>query len=318
MDRFESMSAFVAVARAGGFSAAARQVGLPLATVSRRVAQLESALGVRLLQRSTRQVALTAAGQTFFATCERVLGDLKDAEDAMQGEYRTPKGDLTVTAPLGFGRLHLQQVALDFLAAYPEINLRLMLLDRFVDLVEEHVDVALRIAELADSTMIARPLGAVRMVVSASPAYLERHGTPTHPSQLMGHDCIAWSSIGPLRTWWFRSGHGEQTFSIRTRLATSSAESAIAAAQSGLGLAQTTCYQAERGVRVGELVIVLQEFECAPTPVQLVYPTNRLLPLKLRAFIDFAAPRLSARLLDIAAAVAHRGFGSIAPEAGQA
>jgi DNA-binding transcriptional LysR family regulator len=303
MDRFESMAAFVAVARAGGFSAAARQVGVPLATVSRRVAELETALGVRLLQRSTRHVALTEEGQAFFSTCERVLGDLKEAEDALLGEYRAPKGELTVTAPMGFGRLHLQPVALDFLAAYPEINLKLLLADRVIDLAEEHVDVALRIAELADSTMIARALGAVRMVVTASPDYLARRGTPTHPSQLMSHDCIAWSTLGPLNTWWFRAGQTDQTFPVHTRLATTSAESAIAAALSGLGLAQTTCYQAAAALREGALRIVLPEFECAPTPVSLVYATNRLLPLKMRAFIDFAAPRLSARLADIASAV---------------
>jgi DNA-binding transcriptional LysR family regulator len=182
-----------------------------------------------------------------------------------------------------------------------------MLVDRLVDLVDEHVDIALRIAELADSTMIARALGTVRMVVTASPAYVETHGTPSHPSQLVSHDCIAWSTLGPLNTWWFRSGHGEQPFPVRTRLATTSAESAIAAAHSGLGLAQTTCYQAERYVRAGELMIVLQEFECAPTPVNLMYASNRLLPLKLRAFIDFAAPRLAARLRAIATAVAGAG-----------
>ena len=302
MDRFESMAAFVAVARAGGFSAAARQAGIPLATISRRVAELETELGVRLLQRSTRHVALTDEGQTFFSTCERVLGDLKDAEDALLGEYRAPKGELTVTAPMGFGRLHLQPVVLDFLAAYPEINLRLLLVDRVVDLAEEHVDVALRIAELADSTMIARTLGAVRLVVTATPDYLARRGTPTHPSQLLAHDCIAWSTLGPLNTWWFRSGQTDQTFPVHTRLATTSAESAIGAALSGLGLAQTTCYQAAAALREGQLRMVLPEFECAPTPVNLVYATNRLLPLKLRAFIDFAAPRLSARLRDIATA----------------
>jgi DNA-binding transcriptional LysR family regulator len=268
------------------------------------VAELEAALGVRLLQRSTRQVALTDAGQTFFATCERVLGDLKDAEDAMSGEYRVPKGGLTVTAPAGFGRLHLQPVAMDFLAAYPQINLRLMLIDRVIDLVDEQVDIALRISELADSAMIARPLGAVRMVVTASPLYLARHGTPSHPAQLASHDCIAWSTLGPLNTWWFRSGNADQTYPVRTRLATSSAESAIDAAQAGLGLAQTTCYQAERHVRAGDLVIVLREFECGPTPVNLLYASSRLLPLKLRAFVDFAAPRLSARLREVAATMA--------------
>jgi DNA-binding transcriptional LysR family regulator len=165
------------------------------------------------------------------------------------------------------------------------------------------VDIALRIAELADSTMIARLIGTVRMVVTASPGYLARHGTPRHPSQLADHDCITWSTLGPLDSWWFRSANTDQTFPVRTRFATTSAESAIAAAHSGLGFAQTTCYQAERYVRAGELVIVLDAFECAPTPVNLLYSSNRLLPLKLRAFIDFAAPRLAARLRDIAAAV---------------
>jgi DNA-binding transcriptional LysR family regulator len=169
MDRFESMSAFVAVAKAGGFSAAARAMGIPLPTISRRVADLEAGLGVRLLHRSTRQVVLTESGQTYFATCQRLLDDLKDAEEAVTGEYRSPKGELTITAPMGFGRLHLQPVALEFLAAYPDINLHLLLVDRVVDLVAEHVDVALRIAELGDSSLIARPLGHVRMVVTASP-----------------------------------------------------------------------------------------------------------------------------------------------------
>lgn len=304
MDRLESMSALVAVAKAGGFSAAAREAGIPLATISRRVADLEAALGVRLLHRSTRQVSLTEAGQTYFAACQRVLDDMKDAEEAVTGEYRTPKGDLSVTAPLGFGRLHLQPVALEFLATYPQINLRLQLVDRVVGLVEEHVDVALRIAELPDSSLFARTLGSVSMVVTASPEYLQRRGTPRHPSELVNHDCIAWSSAGPLNTWWFKVGSADQTFRLHTRLSTTSAESAIAAAQSGLGLAQTTCYQAEQGLRDGSLVLVLRGFECAPTPVSLVYASNRLLPLKLRAFVDFAVPRLSERLRLIGAAVA--------------
>jgi DNA-binding transcriptional LysR family regulator len=303
MDRFESMSAFVAVARAGGFSAAARAVGIPLPTISRRVADLEGELGVRLLHRSTRQVVLTESGQTFFATCQRLLEDLKDAEEAVTGEYRAPQGELTITAPMGFGRLHLQPVALEFLAAYPDINLRLVLVDRVVDLVEDHVDVALRIADLADSSLVARPLGHVRMVVTASPAYLERYGAPAHPNELKDRDCIAWSSFGPLNTWWFRDQGRDQTFPVRTRLATTSADSAIGAACAGVGLTQTTCYQAEQGVREARLKIVLADYECAVTPVSLVYASNRLVPLKLRAFIDFAAPRLTERVRNIATAV---------------
>jgi DNA-binding transcriptional LysR family regulator len=297
------MSAFVAVARAGGFSAAARTVGIPLPTLSRRVADLETELGVRLLHRSTRQVVLTETGETFFATCQRVLEDLKEGEEAVTGAYRAPRGELTVTAPMGFGRLHLQPVALEFLAAYPEINLRLLLIDRVVDLVEDHVDLALRIAELPDSRLVARPLGHVRMVTTGSSEYLKRHGTPLHPQELTRHDCIAWSTLGPLNTWWLRDHGVDKTFPIRTRLSTTSAESAITAACSGLGLTQTTCYQAEQGVRSGQLKIVLMEFECAVTPVSLVYASHRLVPLKLRAFIDFAAPRLTERLRNIATVV---------------
>jgi DNA-binding transcriptional LysR family regulator len=304
MDRFESMAAFVAVAKAGGFSAAARSIGIPLPTISRRVADLEADLGVRLLHRSTRQVVLTETGQNYFASCQRLLDDLKDAEEAVTGEYRSPKGDLTITAPMGFGRLHLQPVAVDFLAAYEDINLRMLLVDRVVDLVEDHVDVAVRIADLADSRLIARPLGHVRMVVTASPVYLDRHGTPSHPAELKNHDCIAWSSLGPLDTWWFRDQGRDQSFPVGTRMATTSADSAIAAACSGLGLAQTTCYQAEQGLREGRLTIVLTGYECAVTPVNLVYASNRLVPLKLRAFIDFAAPRLSERLRNVATAIA--------------
>jgi DNA-binding transcriptional LysR family regulator len=295
------MSAFVAVAKARGFSAAAREIGVPLATLNRRVVDLERDMGVRLLQRSTRQVVLTDVGQHFFVTCERILEELREAKEAATGEYRAPRGVLTITAPMGFGRLYLQPVALEFLTAFPDINLKLLLVDRVVHLVEENIDLALRISELPDSSLIARPLGHVQMVVSASPAYLERHGIPHEPSDLMRHDCIAWSSVEPLNSWWFREGGKDRTFPVRTRLSTSSADSAISAAHAGLGLVQTTSYQAEPGLRDGRLALVLRAFECAPTPVSLVYVRQRLLPLKVRAFIDFAVPRLTDRLQSIAA-----------------
>lgn len=305
MDRFESITAFVAVAKASGFSAATREIGIPLATVSRRVAELEEHLGVRLLHRSTRHVALTEEGQAFYATCERLLQDLSDAEEAVTGEYRVPKGDLVITAPLGFGRLNLQPIALEFLQAYPEINLRLLLGDRVVDLVEEHIDVALRIAPLPDSTMVARKLGHVRMVVSASPEYLRLRGPVRHPDELTDHDCIAWSRFGPSDRWTFALNGRSQDCPIRTRLATTSADSAIAAAEAGLGLAQTPCYQVERGVRDGRLSLVLEEFEPPLMPVHLVYASNRMVPLKLRAFIDFSMPRLTKRLEEISATLTH-------------
>jgi DNA-binding transcriptional LysR family regulator len=305
MDRLEAMASLVSVARAGGFSAAARETGIPLATLSRRVSDLEAELGVPLLRRSTRQIALTETGQRYFQACQRVLEEIRDAEENLKGEYRIPKGDLTITAPMGFGRLHLQPVVTEFLRAYPAINLRLVLADRMVDFIEEPIDLALRIAELADSALIARTVGTIRMVVTASPEYLERNGAPTHPSDLAQHDCVAWSSLGPLNTWWFREANADRTFPIRTRFSTSSAESAVDAALSGLGLAQTTSYQAERGVRDGDLRILLKDFECAPTPVSLVHAGNRSVPLKLRAFLDFAVPRLSQRLKQIQQAVEH-------------
>ena len=303
MDRLEGMAALVSVAKAGGFSAASRETGVPLATLSRRVADLEAELGVPLLRRSTRQIALTETGQSYFQTCQRVLDEIRDAEENLKGEYRTPKGDLTLTAPIGFGRLHLQPVITEFLRAYPAINLRLILADRMVDFIEEPIDLALRIAELADSALIARTVGTIRMVVSASPEYLERCGTPTHPADLAQHDCVAWAGLGPLNTWWFQETSSDRTFPIRTRFTTSSAESAIDAALNGLGLVQTTSYQAERGVRDGGLKILLKDFECPPTPVSLVHAGNRSVPLKLRAFLDFAVPRLSERLREIERAV---------------
>ncbi len=303
MDRFEAMSAFVAVAKAGSFSAAARELGIPLATISRRVADLEAELGARLLRRSTRKLSLTDQGQVFYAACTRILDDVRDAEQSVTGEYHAPKGNLTITAPAGFGRLHLQPIVLEFLAAYPDINLRLMLVDRVVNLVEEHVDAAVRIADLADSSLIARSLGQVRMVVCASPDYLARCGVPKHPRDLMNYDCIAWSAVGPPSTWWFHESGADQTFPIRVRMATTVAESALAAAEASLGIIQLTSYQADQGVREGRLVVVLPEFECKATPVSMVYASNRLLPFKLRAFIDFAAPRLEARLRSVAESI---------------
>jgi DNA-binding transcriptional LysR family regulator len=299
MDRFEAISAFVAVARAGGFTAASRSLGIPVATINRRVLDLERDLGVRLLRRATRRVVLTDSGQHYFASCRQLLEDLKEAEEAATGEYRSPKGELTLTAPAGFGRLHLQPVALEFLAAYPEINLKLLLLDRVVHLDDEHVDLALRIAELPDSNLIARALGHVKMVVTASPTYLERRGIPEHPAELLQHDCIDWSSVGPLNSWWFRERGSDLTCPVHTRLSTTSADSAIAAALAGLGVVQTTSYQAAPGVHDGRLVLLLRQFECAPTPVSLVHAGHRQLPLKVREFIDFAIPRLVTRLHSI-------------------
>jgi DNA-binding transcriptional LysR family regulator len=299
MDKFESMQSFVAVAQAGGFSAASRLLGQPLATVSRKVGELEASLGVRLLERSTRQVVLTDAGRLYLDACRRVLDDLRDADASVSDEHAAPRGVLTITAPVGFGRLHVQPVVLEFLQAFPDIDVRLMLVDRVVGLIDEQVDVALRISHLPDSSLVARPLGSIRIVVVGSPAYLHEVGVPADPGALATHRCILWASLGAQKAWPFRVDGQEVLVPVRVRLTTTLPESAIEAAQAGLGLTQVTSYQAESALRSGALVPVLTAFESAPTPVSLVHPSNRRVPRKLRAFLDFAAPRLAARLSSV-------------------
>lgn len=299
MNKLESLAAFVEVARQGGFSQAARALGTPLSTVSRRVAELEESLGVRLLQRSTRQVALTESGVDYFHSCLRILQDLSAADQNVTGQYHAPQGELSITAPLGFGRQHVQPVALEFLRLYPAIDLRLVLVDRIVNLMDEHIDLALRIAQLPDSSLIARRVGQLAMVVCASPHYLQRHGVPRHPDQLAERDCISWSGLGPFKAWEFTIDGVNRQFPIRTRITTTSPDSAVAAAIEGMGLAQVTTYQAEQAVKNGQLAVVLREFAAASTPVSLVYPGTKGVPVKLRAFLDFAVPRLTERLADI-------------------
>jgi DNA-binding transcriptional LysR family regulator len=300
MDRFDAITAFVAVARSGGFSAASRALGAPVANISRKVALLEEDLGVRLFVRTTRHVALTEGGMRYFEACSRVIDDLRDADEEVTGEYRQPKGDLVITAPLGFGQLHLQPVVHEFLNAYPQVNVHLQLADRVVSLVEEHVDCAVRIGALGDSSLVARELGAIRMVVCASPAYLAARGTPMEPSTLAGHDCISWTALGPHKTWEFAVREGEksatQRVPVSVRVSTTTPESALQAALAGIGLVQATSYQVAPHVAEGRLVPVLAAYDSDAVPVSLVYPSKRLIPLKLRALLDFAVPRLERRL----------------------
>lgn len=296
MDKLESMQVFVAVSQAGGFSAASRALGLPLATVSRKVAELEASLGVRLLERSTRRVALTEIGQPYHDACRRLLEAMRDADAVVAGDFRAPRGELSVTAPVGFGRQHLQPLAVEFLRTYPEIDLRLNFADRVVNLLEEQVDVALRIAHLADSSLLARPVGAIKMVVCAAPGYLQARGVPAHPSALSGHDCILWAGSGAQRAWRFCEDGQEAVRPVRVRVTATLPETAVDMARAGLGLARVTSYQAEAAVRAGELLPVLRDFELAAMPVSLVHAGGRRVPLKLRVFLDFVAPRLTARL----------------------
>jgi DNA-binding transcriptional LysR family regulator len=296
MDRLESMSILVAAVEAGSLSAAGRKLGMPLTTVSRRVSELEAHLGTRLLTRSSRKLALSDGGSAYVAACTRILEEVEEAERAAAGEYRSPKGDLTVTAPIVFGRLHVLPVAVEFLKAYPEIALRLVQADRVVNLLEEHIDVALRIGELPDSGMVAIRLGSIGRVVCASPDYFARRGTPKIPADLAGHDCISFEGMSAANSWRFSSGKSPIAVPVCSRLIVNTAEAAIDAAAAGLGVTRVLAYQAASAIAVGSLTPALEEFEPAASPVSLVHGGGGLLPQKLRAFLDFAAPRLKARL----------------------
>jgi DNA-binding transcriptional LysR family regulator len=295
MSRLESMSVLVAVVDAGSLSAAARRLGMPLATVSRKVAELESRLKTRLLHRTTRQLSLTEAGASYVAACRRILEEIGEAERAATGEYSVPKGELVVTAPVVFGRLHVVPVVAEFLAQYPEIDVNLVLTDRVVHLMDEAADVAVRIGELPDSTFVATGVGAVRRVVCASPAYLAAHGLPAKPRDLAGHECITFEVLASKRAWVFGAGKSELAVPVHSRLAVNTAEAAIAASMLGVGLVRVLSYQVADALRGDALRVVLEAFESAPLPINLVHKGQAPLPLKLRAFLDFVAPRLRSR-----------------------
>lgn len=296
MDRFDAMSVLLAVTDAGSLSAGARRLGMPLATVSRKVSELEAHLHTKLLNRGSRRLELTDAGQSYVAACRKILEDVVEAERTASGEYRAPRGELVITAPIVFGRLHVLPIIGAFLKAYPDIEVRLTLADRVVNILEEHVDVALRIGELPDSSLIASRVGLIRRVVCASPEYLEVRGTPTSPSDLESHDCVTFEGLMSSRSWTFWNNSAPQAVAIHSRLVVNTAESAVDMAVAGLGLTRVLSYQIEAPLAEGTLAVVLERFEPPQVPVSLVYGSSGLLPLKLRAFLDFATPRLKAKL----------------------
>ena len=297
MDRLESMSILVAAVETGSLSAAGRRLGTPLATVSRKVSELEAYLKTRLLNRSSRKLTLTDAGRAYVEACKRILEDVGEAERAASGEYSAPKGDLIITAPIVFGRLHVLPIAMEFLKAYPDVDIRFVLADRLVNLLEDHVDLAVRIGELPDSSLIATRIGSVRRVVCGSPAYFAERGSPKNVGELCMHDCITFEGFSSPDVWVFTTGKSDASIPIHSRLVVNTAEAAIDAAIAGLGITRVLSYQIANAVQAGVLAVVLQEYEPTTSPVNLVYAGQRLLPLKLRAFLDFAAPRLKARLL---------------------
>jgi len=300
MDRLEAMSILRAAVETGSFSAASRKLRIPLPTVSRKVAELEKHLKARLLVRSTRKLALTDAGADYLAACKRILEQVDEAEAAAAGEYSVPRGELAVTAPVVFGRLHVLPVISEFLARFPDIDVRLTLSDRNVDLIDDRIDIAVRIGALADSTMTALKVGTVRRVVCGSPDFLAAHGIPAKPPDLAAMPCVTFASTAGGASWSFARGRGAaRPVQVRERLSVNTAEAALDAAIKGVGLTRVLSYQAARAVRDGKLRIVLQKFEPAPLPVSLLHAGGDPLPLKVRSFLDFAAPRLRKSLSEL-------------------
>ena len=303
MDRIDSIAMFVDVAERRSFSAAARRLGRSPTAVTRAIGELEARLGVRLLNRTTRAVSLTEAGARFLAGARRVLSDLDEIERAAAGEGAAPRGQLQLTAPILFGRLHVAPIVMEFLGLFPDVSAALILLDRPVDLVEEGLDVAVRIGALAESSALATRVGAVHRIAVASPDYLARRGTPQTPADLGAHAIVAFAGISGIEQWTFRSAAGEVTVAIKPRLIVTTAEAALDAARSGFGITRVLSYQAAEDITRGSLRRLLPAHEGDELPIHLIHPGGRHPPPKLRAFVDFARPRLRRRCNAIMRAV---------------
>ncbi|MES2626869.1 MAG: LysR family transcriptional regulator [Pseudomonadota bacterium] len=302
MDRIEAMTMLVTVTDTGSLSAASRVLKVPLATLSRKISNLETLLGTRLLIRTTRKLSLTDAGIAYVAAARRILEQVDDAEREAAGEFTIPKGELVITAPILFGRLHVLPVVADFLALLPEINIRLVLTDRNIDLIDAHVDMAVRIGRLPDSSMVATQVGLVRMVVCASPALMDERGIPQSPDDLRKLPCVTVDTPLPSLEWRFKAPGAATTFEIPvlSRLSVTTTEAAAEAAIRSVGVTRLLHYQVADAVEADKLRIILAEFELAPSPVNLLHASRGQMPLKMRRFLDFATPRLRDALTKIA------------------
>jgi DNA-binding transcriptional LysR family regulator len=237
-------------------------------------------------------VVLTDAGRSYVESSRRIIEEIAEVERTASGEYRAPQGELIITAPAVFGRTHVLPVVVEFQREFPDVRVRLELMDRYVNLLEEHVDVAIRIAELADSSMIATRLGSTRLVLCASPTYLKARGVPEEPADLASHDCV---TRGVANIWEFRRKGATQAIRVPSRLTVNLGEAAVAAAVAGAGISRVLSYLIEDLLKSGSLVTLLDDFESPPIPVNAIYLAQRQVPLKLRAFLDFAVPRLRKR-----------------------
>src|SRR6476646_3931123 len=272
MDQLAAIKVFVAIADAGSLSAAGRRLSMPLTTVSRHLAALEDEVGTRLIIRTTRDLALTETGRNYLESCRRILAELDAARLRVMGEQDEPQGELAITAPVAFGRLHVLPIVTAFLKTSPRVAVRLLLIDRVVDLLEEGIDISLRVGSLPDSSLRAARVGAVRSVTCANAGYL--------------------TALTPADRWVYSGPKASQRVAVRPRLIVNTAEAAIDAAREGLGVTRVLSYQAAPLVAEGSLRLILRDFEPEPIPVNLLHREDRLPQAKVRSFIAFAAPRL--------------------------
>jgi len=297
MDRLAAIKVFVAIAEAGSLSAAGRRLGMPLTTVSRQLAALENDLGVRLITRTTRDLTFTEPGRLYLDSCRRVIAELEAAERRVVGEQGEPQGELAVTAPVVFGRLHVLPITIEFLKAFPRVTMRLLLVDRVVELIEEGLDISVRIGSLPDSSLITTRIGAIRQVTCASPAYLIERGVPSSPRELVDHDVISFTALGAPDRWVYPGDRTLQRVSVRPRLIVNTAEAAIDAAREGLGITRVLSYQAAKNLADRSLRVILEAFEPEEIPVSLLHREDRLPQAKVQSFIAFAVPRLRKKLI---------------------
>ncbi len=293
MDRWQAMRIFARVAETGSFAAAGRQLGLSPPAVTRAVAALEEAIGTRLLTRTTRLVRLTEAGGRYVEDCRRILADIAEAEAAAAGAYGTPTGTLAVTASVLFGEIYVLPILTEYLDRHPAVSIRGLFLDRVVNIVEEGIDVAVRIGHLPDSGMAALRVGAVRRVVCGAPDYFARHGIPADPGELARHRIIAPTGATASLDWRFGPG-APRSVTVQPRLACNTNAAAIAAAVAGWGITRLLSYQVAGLVAEGRLQRVLADFEEEPLPIHVIHPEGRRAAARVRGFVDLAVERLRA------------------------
>jgi DNA-binding transcriptional LysR family regulator len=295
IDRLDAMRVFVTALDEGSLAGAGRRLGRSPAAVTRAIAFLEGHVGAQLLHRTTRNIRLTETGESYASVCQHVLTDLQEAELSAAGDRAAPRGVLTVTAPVMFGTRILRPIVGAFLRSHPAVQIRYLLLDRVVNMIDEGVDVAIRIAPLPDSGLIAMAIGEVRRVLCASPDYLARKPLITVPTDLSEHDCIAVAQLTPNEIWSFPPAPGSRiarTVRVKPRLMVNADEAAVNAAVAGEGIIRTMSYKTDREVRDGRLVVLLPEDELPRLPVHVIVPEDRLAIAKVRAFVDCIRPRL--------------------------